>query len=100
VASEPTSAGRCGPKLQFMLQRVDAHPATCPDLELICGGTRSSGYFHKDCMLLGASAKQLPYLARQMLKWFYDTSTGAATGAARCGSFVGNGFSLLVVGYE
>jgi hypothetical protein len=25
-------------------------------------------------------------------KWFYDTSTGAATGAARYGSFVGNGF--------
>jgi hypothetical protein len=21
-------------------------------------------------------------------KWFYDTSTGAATGAVRCGSFV------------
>jgi hypothetical protein len=26
---------------------------------------------------------------RYMSKWFYDTSTGAATGAARCGSFVG-----------
>jgi hypothetical protein len=32
-------------------------------------------------------------------KWFYDTSTGATTGAARCGSFVGKGFSLLVVSY-
>jgi hypothetical protein len=30
-------------------------------------------------------------------KWFYDTSTGAAVGAARCGSFVGNAFSFLVV---
>jgi hypothetical protein len=29
-------------------------------------------------------------------KWFYDTSTGAAIGAARCGSFVGGGFGLLV----
>jgi hypothetical protein len=38
-----------------------------------------------------------PYLVRQMLKWFYDTSTGAATGAARCGSFMGKAFSLLVV---
>jgi hypothetical protein len=38
-----------------------------------------------------------PYLVHQMLKWFYDTSTGAATGAARCGSFVGKAFSLLVV---
>jgi hypothetical protein len=29
-----------------------------------------------------------PSLARQMSKWFCDTSIGAATGAARCGSFV------------
>jgi hypothetical protein len=35
-----------------------------------------------------------PYLARQMSKWFYDTSIGAATGAARCGSFVGGHISL------
>jgi hypothetical protein len=32
-------------------------------------------------------------------KWFYDTSTGAAIGAARCGSFVGEGFDLLVASY-
>jgi hypothetical protein len=32
-------------------------------------------------------------------KWFYDTSTGAATGAARYGSFVGGGFGLLVASY-
>jgi hypothetical protein len=30
-----------------------------------------------------------------MSKWFYDTSIGAATGAARCGSFVGKAFSLF-----
>jgi hypothetical protein len=30
-------------------------------------------------------------------KWFYDTSTGAATGAVRCGFFIGKVFSLLVV---
>jgi hypothetical protein len=30
-----------------------------------------------------------------MLKWFYDTFTGAATGAARCGSFAGKAFSLF-----
>jgi hypothetical protein len=41
-----------------------------------------------------------PYLARQMSKWFYDTSAGAATGAARYGSFVGEGFGLLVVSYR
>jgi hypothetical protein len=34
-----------------------------------------------------------------MLKRFYDTSTGAATGADRCGSFVGEGFDLLIVSY-
>jgi hypothetical protein len=33
-------------------------------------------------------------------RWFYDTSTGVATGAARCGSFVGGGFGLLVASYE
>jgi hypothetical protein len=40
---EPTSTGRCGPKLQLAWQRVDPHPAPCLDLELVCGGTRSSG---------------------------------------------------------
>jgi hypothetical protein len=34
-----------------------------------------------------------------MSKLFYDTSTVAATGAARCGSFVGKVISLLVVSY-
>jgi hypothetical protein len=29
--------------------------------------------------------------------FFCDTSTGAATAAARCGSFMGKAFSLLVV---
>jgi hypothetical protein len=43
VAPEPTSAERCGLKLQLVWQRVDARPTTCLDLELICGGTRSSG---------------------------------------------------------
>jgi hypothetical protein len=32
-------------------------------------------------------------------KWFYDTSTGAATGAARCGSFVGGAQIARGVGY-
>jgi hypothetical protein len=43
AAPEPTSAGRCGPKLQLMWQHVDARPAPCLDLELVCGGTQSSG---------------------------------------------------------
>jgi hypothetical protein len=41
-----------------------------------------------------------PYLARQMSKWFYDTSTGAATGAAHCGSFIGGTQITQGVGYQ
>jgi hypothetical protein len=37
-----------------------------------------------------------PFLACQMSKWFCDTSTDAAPGAAHCGSFVGEGFGLSV----
>jgi hypothetical protein len=37
------------------------------------------------------------YCLRQLLKWFCDTSIGASTRAARCGSFVRGGFGLLVV---
>jgi hypothetical protein len=43
AAPKPTSAGRCGPKLQLMWQCVDARPTPFLDLELVCGGTRSSG---------------------------------------------------------
>jgi hypothetical protein len=46
AAPKPTSAGRCGPKLQLTWQRVDARPAPCLDLELVCGGTRSSECRH------------------------------------------------------
>jgi hypothetical protein len=34
---EPTSAGRCGPKLQLVWQHVDARTVPYLDLELICG---------------------------------------------------------------
>jgi hypothetical protein len=34
-----------------------------------------------------------------MSKWFYDTFTGAAIGAARYGSFVEKSFGLLVISY-
>jgi hypothetical protein len=40
---ELISAGRYGSKLQLTWQRVHARPATCLDLELVCGGIRSSG---------------------------------------------------------
>jgi hypothetical protein len=41
-----------------------------------------------------------PFLTRQMSKWFYDTSTGAVSGAAHCGSFIEEDFGLLVVSYR
>jgi hypothetical protein len=44
VAPELTSVGKCGPKLQLMWQRVDAHLAPYLNLEPICGGTWSLGY--------------------------------------------------------
>jgi hypothetical protein len=43
AALEPTSTGRCGPKLQLVWQLVDACSTPCLDLELVCGGTRSLG---------------------------------------------------------
>jgi hypothetical protein len=36
VASEPTSTGRCGLKLQLIWQHVDARRAPYLDLELVC----------------------------------------------------------------
>jgi hypothetical protein len=42
---------------------------------------------------------QAPYLAHQMSKWFYDISTGAAIGAARCGSFIGGAQIAQCVSY-
>jgi hypothetical protein len=42
--SELTWIGRRGPELQGMWQRVDARSASCLDLKLVCGGTRSTGY--------------------------------------------------------
>jgi hypothetical protein len=43
AALESTSVGTCGLKLQLAWQHVDARPAPCLDLELVCGGTWSSG---------------------------------------------------------
>jgi hypothetical protein len=36
---------------------------------------------------------------REVSKWFYDTSTGAATGATRCGSFARGAQIVRGVGY-
>jgi hypothetical protein len=70
VAPEPTSAGRCGLKLQLTWQHVDARSASCLDLELVCGGTRSSG-----------CRQRLPGPPREMLRtrrWgqFFDAPLG------------------------
>jgi hypothetical protein len=54
---------------------------------------------HDDEARKTKNGEMRPHLARQMSKWFYDTSTGAATGAARCGSFVGGAQIARVVGY-
>jgi hypothetical protein len=43
VALEPTFVRRYGSKLQLTWQRVNAYPTPYLDLELICGGNRSSG---------------------------------------------------------
>jgi hypothetical protein len=48
------------------------------------------------CFTLAAENKQ----TRILSKWFYDTSTGAATGAVRCGSFVGEAQIAQGVGYQ
>jgi hypothetical protein len=46
-----------------------------------------------------AATRVNSHLARDLSKWFYDTSTGAATGAARCGSFVRGAQIARGVGY-
>jgi hypothetical protein len=48
------------------------------------------------CFTLAAENKQ----TRILSKWFYDTSIGVATGAARCGSFVGGAQIAQGVGYQ
>jgi hypothetical protein len=39
------------------------------------------------------------YLARQISKWFYDTSTSTATRVAQCGSEFGEGLDRLCSSY-
>jgi hypothetical protein len=47
-----------------------------------------------------AEARVVRFKDITLSKWFYDTSTGAATGAARCGSFVGGAQIAQGVGYQ
>jgi hypothetical protein len=41
----------------------------------------------------------LPVVRNNVSKWFCDTSTDVVTVVARCGSFVGGRFGLLVTSY-
>jgi hypothetical protein len=46
------------------------------------------------------NGEMAPYLARQMLKWFYDTSPVPLLEQYRCGSFVGGAQIARGVGYQ
>jgi hypothetical protein len=47
------------------------------------------------CTVYVAARLNSDYRENKLLKWFYDTFTGVATGAARYGSFTGKAFSLF-----
>jgi hypothetical protein len=50
-----------------------------------------------DASILGLGVSMLRLLVS---KWFYDISIGAAIRATiHCGSFIGKGFSLLIISY-
>jgi hypothetical protein len=69
AALEATSAGRCGSKLQFVWQRVNAHPASCLDLELICGGTQYLGCRHEQASPISEGVAEIQinsHLAREI----------------------------------
>jgi hypothetical protein len=83
VAPEPTSAGRCGSKLQLMWQRVDAHPTPYLNLELVCGGIQSLGCRQRPS---GPPRERLQtrrwgqfFGARSVILSFYSIVDGAPT---------------------
>jgi hypothetical protein len=78
----------------------------CSPIACILYGSWSSLYYVIDLQLNTCSEKRGAQLfkrkvlyKRSLSKWFYDTSTSAATGAARCGSFVGGAQIARGVGY-
>jgi hypothetical protein len=76
VAPKPTSAGRCGPKVQLTRQRVDARPASCLDLEFVCGGTRSSGFLaHKLPVSTLSYLMLAPWVIHQSFKSLFTGSS-------------------------
>jgi hypothetical protein len=83
VAPKPTSAGRCGPKLQLICKRVDAHLTPYLDLELICGGTRPSGCRQRPPGPLGRGCEPVGgtnfSTHRSVILSFYSAVDGAPT---------------------
>jgi hypothetical protein len=63
------------------------------------GGSNGMNVHHGDEAKTPRTTKT-PFLARQMSKWFYDTSTGTATRAARCGSLLERAWLAQCVSYE
>jgi hypothetical protein len=53
---------------------------------------------HDDDARKTKNGEMLPFLAHQMSKWFYDTSTGAATGAVPLWFFCWRGSDRRGVG--
>jgi hypothetical protein len=62
-------------------------------------GSNYGVYIHLLVKLEHQKRQKSPYLARQMSKWFYDTSTGTAMRASNCCSFVREGLGLSYVSY-
>jgi hypothetical protein len=89
VALEPTSARRCGPKLQLMWQHVDACPASCLDLELVCRVPNLQGtdrgpraHLERPCEPAGGANSLTPL---SVILSFYLAVDGRAPGSAGAG---------------
>jgi hypothetical protein len=89
VAPEPTSAGRCGLKLQLSWQCMDERPAPCLDLEHVCGvpglqvtdrGPRA--HLGRGCEPAGGANSSVP---RSIILTFYLTVDGGPLGGAGAG---------------
>jgi hypothetical protein len=73
----------CGPKLHLAWQRVDARPAPCLNLELVCGGTwplgcrqRPRAHLGRGCEPAGGANFSVPH---SVILSFYSAVDGAPT---------------------
>jgi hypothetical protein len=83
AAPKPTSAGRCGPKLQLAWQHVYARSAPCLNLELVCrvpglqGADRGPRvHLGRGCDPVGGANFLAP---RAVILSFYSTVDGTST---------------------